>query len=105
MFNIILSTSFKKYETVTDNSAVRIYVNKIGNRITFKIKPGYYIQVSMPETMKLLGSIKTKVTKDKSGKNMSYLEITELLLSYWNIVDIIQTSSTHSFPINCMISY
>ena len=78
MFNIILSTSFKKYETVTDNSAVRIYVNKIENRITFKIKSGYYIQVSMPETMKLLGSIKTKVTKDKSGKN------------YWIIIILLE---------------
>ena len=30
----------KKHETVTDNSSITIYVNKIENGITFKIKTG-----------------------------------------------------------------
>ena len=46
----------KKHETVTDNPPIRIYVNKIENRITFKIKTGYYLELLAPETMKLLGS-------------------------------------------------
>ena len=38
IFKIISSTSSKKYETVTDNLPIRIYVSKIENRITFRIK-------------------------------------------------------------------
>ena len=45
----------------TINHLIRIYVNKIENRITFKIKIGYYLKVLRPETMKLLGSTKSKI--------------------------------------------
>ena len=47
-------------EQVTDNSRIRIYVNKIENRIILKIKRGYYLQILVPETIKLLGSTKKK---------------------------------------------
>ena len=33
-----------------------MYVNEIENRITFKIKRGYYLKFLTPEMMKLLGS-------------------------------------------------
>ena len=72
---------FKKHETVTDNPSIMIYVNKIKkkNRITLKIKTGYYLEILMPGTMKLLGSTKSKITKDKNGENMPYLEINKLV--------------------------
>ena len=38
-----------------------IYVNKIENRITYKIKTGYYLELLMPETMILLWSTKSKI--------------------------------------------
>ena len=41
-----------------------IYINKIENKITFEIKTGYYLELLTTETMKLLGSIKSKITKD-----------------------------------------
>ena len=41
-----------------------LYVNKIQNRITFKLKTGYYIELLTPETMKLLGNTKSNITKD-----------------------------------------
>ena len=82
-FNYII----KKYETVTDNSPIRIYVNKVESRIKFRIKTGYYLELSTPETMKLLGSTKNKITKDKNGKNLPHLEITEVILVYCNIVN------------------
>ena len=44
----------KKHETVTNNSSIMIYVNKIEKRITFKIKTGYYLELLPPETIKLL---------------------------------------------------
>ena len=56
---------------------IRIYVNKIENRITFKIKTEHYLVLLMPETMKLLGSIESKITKGKNGENVAHLEITK----------------------------
>ena len=38
------------------------------NRITFKIKIGYYLKLLTPETMKLLVSTKSKKTKDENGE-------------------------------------
>ena len=64
-----------------------MYINKIENRITFKIKTVYYREVLMPETMKLLGSTKSKITKDKNGENVPHLEITEIVLIHHNFVN------------------
>ena len=47
-----------KHETSTDNLPAKIYPNKIKNRIVFKIKNGYKLELLTPETMKLLGSTK-----------------------------------------------
>ena len=77
----------KYYETVTNNPSIRIYINKIEIRITFKTKTGCYLEILNPETMKLLGSTKSKITKDDNGGNVSSLEITEILLIHWNIVN------------------
>ena len=63
-----------------------IYVNKIENRITFKIKIGYHLELLTPETMKLLGSTKSKITKDENGENVPHLEITEVVSIHCNIV-------------------
>ena len=40
-----------------------------------------------PETMKLLGSTKNKITKDKNGENVPHLEITEVVLVHCNIAN------------------
>ena len=69
----------------TGNSSIKIYINKIENRITFKIKTGYYLELLTPETMKLLGSTKTKITEDKNGENIPYLKITEVVLIHCNV--------------------
>ena len=66
---------------------MRIYLNKIENSITFKIKTGYYLKFLTPTTMKLLGSTKSKITKDKNGENVPYLEITEVVLVNYNIAN------------------
>ena len=63
-----------------------VYINKIKNGITFKIKAGYYLKLLTPETMKLLVSTKSKITKDENGENVPYLEITQVALIHWNIV-------------------
>ena len=62
-------------------------MNKIEKRITFKIKTGYNLELLTPETMKLLGSTKNKITKDKNSENVPHLEITEVVLVRCNIVN------------------
>ena len=56
-----------------------IYVNKIENRITFKIKALSYLELLKPETMKLLERTKSKINKAKNGDNVAHLEITKVL--------------------------
>ena len=65
----------KKHSESVDNPSIRMYIN----RITFKIKNGYYLELLTPETMKLLGSNESKITKDKNGENVPHLEIVELV--------------------------
>ena len=50
----------KKHEEDIEKPLVQIYGNKIENRITFKIKNGYSLELLTPGTMKLLGSTKNK---------------------------------------------
>ena len=60
-----------------DNPPIKIYINKIENRITFKIKSRYYLELLMLETIKLLGTTKNNTAKEKdgkNGKNVPYLE-------------------------------
>ena len=70
----------KKHGENTDKPSVQIYVNKIENRITFKIKDGYSLELLTPESMKLLGSTDNKITKDKNGENVLQLETTVVLV-------------------------
>ena len=88
-----------------ENLSTRIYVNNSENRITFKIKRGYYIELLTPETMKLLGSTENKITKDK---NLPHVAITKVVLVYCNIVIIIskfQEVCIHLFQINHLVVY
>ena len=71
----------KKHSGNVDNPSIRIYVNKIENRITFNIKNRYYLELLTSETMKLLGSIEIKIIKDKNGEDVPHLEIVELVLN------------------------
>ena len=76
----------KKHETLTENPPIQIYPNKIKNRIVFKIKTGYKLELLTPETMKLLGSTKKVVDKDKNGENVPKLESVEVVLVHCNLV-------------------
>ena len=61
----------KEYEMATDNLSIRIYGNKIEN---------------MVEAMKLLGSMKSKITENRTGENVPHLEITEVVFVQCDIV-------------------
>ena len=79
--------AIKKHETIADNPSVQIYVNKIKNRIVFKIKTGYTLELLSEETMKLLGSTKKDVDQDKDGENVPKLEYAEVALVHCNLVN------------------
>ena len=72
---------------MSENPLVQIYPNKIKNRIVFKIKTGYKLKLLTPETMKLLGSAKKDVDKDKDGENIPKLESVEVALVHCNLVE------------------
>ena len=76
----------KKHKTLTENLPIQIYSNKIKNRIVFKIKTGYKLELLTPETMKLLGSTKKDVDKDKDGEIVPKLESVEVVLVHYNLV-------------------
>ena len=77
----------KKPGKNTVNPSLKIYTNIKENRITFKIKTVYYLELLTSETMKLLGKAKSKITKDKNGEKVPYLEITEVALIHCNVVN------------------
>ena len=60
ILKIIFIIILKKREKLSGNPSIRIYVNKIENRITFKIERGYYLKFLTPETLKLLVSTKVR---------------------------------------------
>ena len=74
------------HEAASDNPPMRIYVKKRENRITFRIKTGYYLQLLTPVTMKLFRSTKNKIMKDKNGENVPQLQVTKVVLAQCNIV-------------------
>ena len=64
----------RKHEELTGNLSVKIYVYKIENKITFKIKKGITTTFN---SMELLGNTTSKILKDKNGENVPYLELLE----------------------------
>ena len=75
----------KKHGENIDKLSVKIYVNKIENRITLKIKNGYSLELLTHETMELLGGTENEITKDKNSENVLHLEIAEVVLVHCNI--------------------
>ena len=76
----------KKHETLNGNPQVQIYPNKTKNRMVFKIRTRYKLELLTPETMKLLGSIKKDVDKDKDGENVLKLESVDVVLVHCSLV-------------------
>ena len=77
----------KKHETIGENTPILIYTNTINNRIVFKIKTGYKLELLSKETMKLLGSTKDTIDADKNSENVPRLENVEVVLVHCNLVN------------------
>ena len=85
----------KKHETIGENAPILIYANTINNRIVFKIKSGYKLELLSKETMKLLKSTKdTTLDADKNSENVPKLESVEVVLLHCNLVN--NTYQQHS---------
>ena len=77
----------KKHETIGETVPIRIYANTINNRIVFKIKSGYKLELLSKETIKLLGSTKNIIDSDKNSENVPRLENVEVVLVHCNLVN------------------
>ena len=86
-FKIILSALLKKHETIVDNPPVQVYTNKIKNRVVFRIKTDYKLELLSRETTKLLGRTKKDVDQDKDGDDVPNLESAGVVLVHCNLVN------------------
>ena len=84
----------KKHETAVDNSPIRIYVNKVENRIPNNIETGHYLETLTPETMKLLDRTRSNVTRNGDGEKLSHLE-----------TNLIKKFCIRLFLINRLVNY
>ena len=58
----------KKHETLIAILPIHVYINRINNRLVFKMKDGYKLELQTLETMRLFGSTKKVIGKTKNGK-------------------------------------
>ena len=77
----------KKHETIAETSPILIYANYITNRIIFKIKTGYKLELLSKEIMNLLGSTSNIIDADKNSENVPRLENVEVVLVHCNLVN------------------
>ena len=77
----------KKHETIGENAPILIYTNIMNNRIVFKIKSGYKLELLSKETMKLLGSTKDIIDSNKNCENLPRLENVEVVLVHCSLVN------------------
>ena len=77
----------KKHETIGENAPILIYANTINNRIVFKMKSGYKLELLSKETMKLLGSTSSITDANKNSENVAKLENVEVVLVHCNLVN------------------
>ena len=71
---------FQKHETLTTIPPIHIYISRTNNRLAFKIKDGYKLELQPPETKKLFGSTKELISKTENGENLPSLEVVEVVL-------------------------
>ena len=75
----------KKHETLTIISPTQVYINR--NRLAFKIKEGYKLELQTPKSKKLFGSTKQLTDKTKNREKVPSLDVVEVALVQCNLVD------------------
>ena len=87
IFKIISNKALKKHERLTKILPINVDINRINNRLVFKIKDGYRQELQTPETMKLFGSTKKLIGKTNNEEKVPSLEVVEVVLVRCNLVD------------------
>ena len=87
MFHDFLWCIHQKHETLTTKSLIKVYINRINNRLVFKIKDGYEIELQTRRKMKLFGSTKKLIHKTKCWKKVLSLDEVEVVLVQCNLID------------------
>ena len=77
----------KNLEILTTVPPIHVYFNRINNRLAFKVKDGYKLELKTSETIKLFGNTKKLINKTKSGGNVQSLELVEIVLVQCNLID------------------
>ena len=83
-----LDEVIKKHESdvkSNEQSPILIYANRILNRVTFRIKTGYKLELLTNEAMRLLG-VGPIIDTTKNGENVPKLEIVRNVLVFCNLV-------------------
>ena len=78
----------QKHESTIKNneeSLILIYPNEVKNRIVFKIKTGYKLELLTKDTQQLLGN-RHLINKIKNSKNVPQLDQVEYVLLHCNLV-------------------
>ena len=76
----------KKHETLTAIPPIHVYINKVNNRLVFKTKDGYRLELQMPETTKVFSSTKKLIDETKNGETVLSLEVVEVVFVQCNLV-------------------
>ena len=64
----------KKHEKLNTILPVYVYINRINNRLVFEVKVGNKLELQTPEAMKLIGSTKKLIGKQKTEKTYQILK-------------------------------
>ena len=70
----------KKHKTLPTIPPIHAYINRINNRLVFKIKDGYKLELQTPEIMKPFGSAKTLIANTRNREKVPSLEVVEVVL-------------------------
>ena len=62
-------------------------MNRFNNRLVFKIKDVYQLELQTSKTMKLFGSTKKLIDKTRNGENVPSFQVVDLFLVQSNLVD------------------
>ena len=77
----------KKHETLTVIPTIHVYINRINNRLMFKIKGGYRLELQTAKTIKLFGSTKKINRENKNEEKVPSLPVIEVVLVQFNLLD------------------
>ena len=95
----------KTHETLTENPPIKIYVNKIKNRVVFKIKTGHKLELLTPETMSRKKKILIRIKMVKMFQNQNLLKLFQFnVIQSKIIISIHQKFYILFFQLNNLVS-